>query len=333
MPPKTKNLTFNYAVKSFTGYLEGTSKASLSITSYCADLKSFEDYLKKLAQAVMGSSQRAKEKEKEDLAFSPSVIEKKLTQFLKTMTLKDLEKYSEYLKSQGLKTNTRRRKLLTVRRFFRYLKQRNKIKMDISVRLPAPHKLEKSPEVISYEKLLGEIKKLPMRNLQETRNKALLWVLAETGCRVSEAVKLKFQDVTAEGVEQKNSTLYFIGKNERVILISNELCDIIFKLREQSAEKQAWIFLGFNKFGPLKSAISSRGVELLCKIYEKRLNVGELTPRKLRHSRIAEWLQQGIPQTEIQKILGLKSLYAFRIYAPWINKNELNESKMDIKQL
>ncbi|MFL5814118.1 MAG: tyrosine-type recombinase/integrase, partial [Bdellovibrionia bacterium] len=216
----------------------------------------------------------------------------------------------------GFKTNTRRRKLLTAHRFVRYLSQRNQLLVEAPTKLPAPHKIERVPFTVSHKLLIETIKTLPVTSVLERRNRALLWVLAETGCQVSEITQLRFEHWSKSGSGQNGKAQVVIpGKATRTLAVSSELFAEIEELRAVSNGKSS-VFLGFNKHGPLGAPISSRGVELLVRFYSSRLNIPELTPRTFRHSAVVGWFEQGIAQDEIQKRLGLRTAYAFRAYAP-----------------
>src|SRR5271155_836632 len=91
-----KALEFPKAMKSFMGYLEGTQKAAHTIKNYRLDLLAFQAFL----EGATGSAR------------------------CESLGEKELNLFHEHLQSQGLKTNTRRRKLLTAHRFVRYLSQR-----------------------------------------------------------------------------------------------------------------------------------------------------------------------------------------------------------------
>jgi site-specific recombinase XerD len=230
---------------------------------------------------------------------------------------KELNEYHEFLQSQGFKTNTRRRKLLTAQRFVRYLSQRNQLLVEVPTKLPAPHKIERVPFTVSQKQLIQMIRTLPAVSVLEKRNRALLWVLAETGCQVSEITQLHFDHWSKPNGKAQ---VIIPGKATRTLSVSSELFSEIEELQAVSQGKSP-VFLGFNKHGPLGAAISARGVELLVRFYSSRLNIPELTPRTFRHSAVVGWFEQGITQDEIQKRLGLRTAYAFRAYAPLLKSN------------
>ncbi len=285
---KSTSFPFAAAMKSFIGHLEGTHKAEHTIKNYRLDLLSFETFL----NSATGNPGKKLE--------------------LSQLTTEDLERYHDSLKQQGLKNNTRRRKLMTVRKFLNYLQGRNKIAEPIGKLLLAPHKVERLPQVVPLKALVDAIRALPLDTEILARNRTLLWVLAETGCLVSEATRLRFADWRQ--LEDGNGELEILGKSARKIHVSRELLEAAAQL-QLLAQGREFMFLGFNKFGPLKSPITSRGVELLVRVYAERLGFPDLTPRTFRHSAVISWYERGYTQVEIQAKLGLRSSYAFRTYA------------------
>lgn len=279
---------FPYAIKSFMGYLEGTEKSLHTIKNYRFDLLAFQNFLQN------------------ELAPKPKALHE--------ITADDLELYHQYLKSQGLKTNTRRRKLMTLRRFLSYLAGRKKMSMDLGKTLPTPYKLEKIPATVPHDQLLKAIRSLPSETELDFRNRLLLRTLLETGCLISELSKLRWQDWNGRAIE-------FGGKSPRKVPVSEELTNWAQQLKQKRKGESPWVFMGFNKFGSLRSPISSRGIEILVKAHADRLGFDDLVPRTFRHSAVLGWFQQGMLEGEIQKRLGLKSDYAFRAYAALRSRN------------
>jgi len=300
MQPKSRKtqVSFGYAIRSFVGYLEGTQKALHTIKNYRLDLLAFQDFI-------------AKE-------YSNQLIR------VDQVSVKDLARFREYLEEKGLKANTRRRKILTVTQFMNYLSKRRKLPPDVAKKMPAPHKIERVPLTVSSTQLLKVIQAMSDETLLEARNKALLWTLTETGCLVSEAAQLRFDSWSQAAPE---ITLSLGINTQRQVPVSKELFQAIQKLKSfapqalSTTAKADWIFYGFNKFGALGSHISPRGIELVVRLYGPRLGFPELTPRIFRHSAVLNWFEKGIPQPEIQALLGLKTAYAFRAYELLFNSS------------
>ncbi|MCC7440984.1 MAG: site-specific integrase [Bdellovibrionales bacterium] len=269
------------------GYLEGTGKSLNTIQSYRSDLAAFEAFLTGRGRAGIRLAQ-----------LEPAI----------------LKEYLGALKAGGMRTNTRRRKVLTAHRFLRYLVGRNRLGAELGVKLPAPHKVERVPKVTPIERLRAAVLSLEPANPLQRRNRLLLRTLLESGCTVSEAARLSFADLDPSG---SNASILFRGKAERRVPVPLELCREAEQLRvETGAAASAPLFTGFSKVGPLPGAITPRGVELLVEAHRARFGMPELTPRSFRHSRVLSWHREGVSRAEIQRRLGLKTEYAFRIYAP-----------------
>jgi site-specific recombinase XerD len=274
---------YSKALKSFLGYLEGTQKSAHTIKNYRLDLLAFQKFL--AAQA----------------GNRPIECE--------NLSSADLDRYHTHLKTADLKTNTRRRKLLTAQHFLRYLSKRKQLVMPIPNKLPAPHKVERIPFTVPRRELIAAIRALPAETPLALRDRAMLWVLAETGCLVSEVSTLQAQDWVEEDSKR---VVRFSGKAERSIEVSSELFEEIQSL----ANSQKWLFAGHNKHGSLGTPMTPRGIELLVRHYAGRIGFDQLTPRTFRHSVAIAWFREGMTQDEVQRRLGLKSKYAFRAYLP-----------------
>jgi len=279
-------LQYPYALQSFLGHLEGTGKSAHTISNYKLDLNSFHRFLEKHQKKVQ----------------------------LENVFHKDLQSYSSFLITEGFKVNTQRRKLLTLKKFFKYLASRKLINIELGTQMATPFKVERVPESIDSKILLNHILEVPLTPILSLRNRLLLRTLFETGCSVSEISTLSFYSFLQ--LDKANShVLSFEGKNQRRVPISAQFFSEIQELKRQSKNKD-YPFLGFNKFGPLQGRISPRAIELLVKHFGAKWGIKKITPRIIRHSVVVAWYKQGLSKDEIQKRLGLKTAYSFKIYEP-----------------
>lgn len=272
------------------GHLEGAGKARHTVDAYRFDLRSFAEFLQE-SYAGRGAID------------------------LRAVVRKDLERYHDWLKQAGQKTNTRRRKLMTVRKLMNYLANRRKLDLDVAKRLPAPEKIERVPETIDLVRFRAAVAGLETGSPLSRRNAALLGVLMDTGCGVSEAAGLRWTQV-----DPRSGKIKFVGKGERELKLSVETLTALAKLREGAGEDEL-CFVGFNRHGPMRIGkralgITPRGIEILVKTLAASLGHARVTPRTLRHSAVVEWFRAGVAEDEIQRRLGLRTPYAFRIYGP-----------------
>jgi site-specific recombinase XerD len=283
-----KKIDFPYAIRSFLGYLEGTEKSLHTIKNYRLDLLSFQSFL----EAYRGPRSLAE------------------------LTADDLEHYHAHMRSHGLKTNTRRRRLMTLRRFLSYLALRKKLPIDLGKTLPTPYKLERIPVTVPASELLRAIRAYPGGSELSLRNRTLCRTLLETGCLISEAAKIRWNDWSEP--KAGSAWVEITGKNSRRVSVSDELHEWVHELKKLNGSSKAaatWVFQGFNKFGSQGNGISPRGIEVLVKSCAAQLGFPDLIPRTFRHSAVLGWFQQGMSEKEIQTRLGLKSDYAFRAFS------------------
>lgn len=282
MKKADKTYSFKSAFQSFSGFLVGTHKSVHTVKNYQVDLRSFERYMNSLKK---GTS-------------------------LTELTKHDLERYHEYLKTEGLRANTRRRKLLTARKFLGYLTRRGKVELEVARRIPAPARQERIPAVVPYTELLRQITSLKEGDPLLARNRVLLWTLLETGAQVSELAGLCFDQW-----RESNSiyTLEIRGKRARTIPVSQALFQAVKSLRAQFTQGDT-LFRGHNRYGASHLTLSPRGIELTVKELAPALGFPDLVPRTFRHSAVLHWHQTGVDNKTIRARLGLQSDYAFRVY-------------------
>lgn len=295
--------SFEALLKSFLGYLQGTGKSAHTLQSYRLDLLAFQRFF----QAQGGG------------------------QVLSSTTLQtlDLTHYQEYLQTQGLRANTRRRRLFTVVHWLHYAVRRRQLPQELNRLLPVPPKVERVPTTLSIQELLERIQALPSvdSDLLACRNRLILWLLAETGCLVSEVGSLRVKDFILPPKKQRlvlEEAVFSIhfrptkeGKKPRTLVISKTLAEAVLHfVTQQALPEEAFVFVGFHAVTGLKPPLSSRAVELLVRAYAEKLGHPPLVPKVFRSSLILFWLQQGVPRKEIQTRLGLQTPSVFRVFEP-----------------
>ena len=280
--------------KSFLGHLEGTLKATHTVDSYASDLEAFRQFL-----------------EREQGTKTPD---------WSRLTLEHLQDYSEYLKALGQKTNTRRRKLLTLRKLLRYLHRRKQFGVDLSLQLPTPTKLERKPVLLNYAELEAALDRLPQETELEQRNRLLVRLLLETGALISEVATLRWEHWNA-----RPERILLTGKREREIGVSKTLAEELNRWQARVSASSPWILSGHNRFGSLGGSVSTRGIELAIRQTASALGVPHLVPRMLRQCAVSHWIQQGWTSERIQERLGLLSDYSLRVYFGHIQRsNHMN---------
>ena len=140
------------------------------------------------------------------------------------------------------------------------------------------------------------------------RDLAIVDVLYSTGCRVSELVNMKFEDMDAD-----KGSIKIIGKGKKhntVYLNDSAKLSLEDYLKERKGDSE---YLFASEYRPYNK-ISARSVEQMFRDMAKKLNI-KLTPHILRHTSATLALQSGMPITQVQKMLGHASVNTTQIYA------------------
>lgn len=234
---------------------------------------------------------------------NPVYVKMEITQFplamLDEITPMDIEEYLSYLKyyeKDGEEhTNEERgikRKLASLRTFYRYFYKNELIQTDPAVKVDMPKIHEKNItrlDIDEVAKLLDEVESgesLTKRQKQyhektKTRDLAMMTLLLGTGIRVSECVGLDIDDVDFKNngikIHRKGGAEVIVYFGEEV---RNALLEYMVERQKITAEDGSTnaLFLSLQN-----KRISVRSVENLVKKYAKLVtSLKHITPHKLR---------------------------------------------------
>ncbi len=217
--------------------------------------------------------------------------------------------------SGGAKATTMRRKLASLRAFYRFLQREGLAEGNPFSSLRGPRKAKTLPKVLSVsdverlvsqpardfgEKLIGEYECL--------RDTAIFETLYSTGCRISELTSLKWGDV-----DFARGTAIVSGKGgkDRLVIIGSKARDALSALRDFSSPSDSDALF-----------LSERGLPASPRFVERRMKrylseaslASDITPHKLRHSFATHLLDSGADLRSVQEMLGHSSLSTTQIY-------------------
>lgn len=188
---------------------------------------------------------------------------------------------------------------LSALKFFYHSFLHRKIIEDIKV----PKKAKKLPVVLTR----AELKEL-FKATKAGRNRLILEFLYSTGCRVSEATKIKVDDLElAEGIARVKGGK---GNKDRIIVLSKEWASEIKKYLKRKKIKSEFVFSKKNG-KPISSDTIQRMIK---KAAAKAKITKDVTPHKLRHSFGTHLLENGENIRKIQELLGHSNLSTTQIY-------------------
>lgn len=167
------------------------------------------------------------------------------------------------------------------------------------------------------EHLTNEELEILRNACKDLREKVIVEFLYSTGCRVSEVIESKLNDINwsenslkVHGKGDKYRTVYF-----------NVKCKLLLQEYINTRDSESvHIFVGERK--PHK-ALTKSGIEKLITKIGKRTNINKaISPHVLRHTMATLALQRGMDITLIQQLLGHTNISTTEIYAK-VNTKQL----------
>ena len=207
--------------------------------------------------------------------------------------------FLEYLQNLGLAASSVGRNLVAVRMFFRFLMLEGVVAESTVDLVSSPKLWERLPKVLSPE-MVDSLLIAPVGPFDRyyLRDRALLAVMYATGCRVSEVVGLRLQDVQ---LEENYCRCTGKGNKQRMVSLNPVAGDAIRKYLE--LERPDLVTVAGQDSGHLFLTRSGRvmnreSVWALVQRYAARVGCsGEVSPHTLRHS-FATHLLQVVPTFE-----------------------------------
>ncbi len=219
------------------------------------------------------------------------------------------------------KPRTVKRKIASLKAFFRYMEYRELLETDpfskLNIRFREAKLLPKTIPLHTIETLLAVMyaQREAARSEHErkccARDIAVIELLFATGMRISELCSLKPDDI-----DLKNNTILIYGKGakERIIQICNP--DVMAALtRYQEMFEREIADCGFFFVNRLRRKLSDQSVRYMIMRYAEAAGIRQhITPHMFRHSFATLLLEQDVDVRYIQRMLGHSSISTTEIY-------------------
>ncbi len=218
--------------------------------------------------------------------------------------------------NQGISKRSCKRRLSSLKHFYKYMVNVGYIKDNPFVFVSAPKVETRYPHAL-YKEQIAELFK---RNAERTdelalRDQAILYLLYYSGIRADELVKLDVQSIALKdrvvrvlGKGNKERIIPFTADCQKVLkaYIDKERIVLLRKARDMTPA----LFL--NAQG---ERLTTRGLEYILDAIEEKIGlfVG-LHPHILRHSFATHLLENGADLRVIQELLGHESINATQVY-------------------
>ncbi len=247
-----------------------------------------------------------------DLYYFYIFIKKDLTK----VTFEDVKDYLEHLNLKKEKPSSVRRKISSLKSFYKFLYKNNYIdKKDYPLTKVAYPKMEKKlPKFIYYNDLL-EIINESTKDKDGVRDRLIIEMLYATGVRVSELINIKINDI-----DFNNRRIIVLGKgNKERIVYYGEYAEEVLKEYMKTHERKNHNYLFVNSKG---GQLTDRGVRYIIDNIMSKLSVKtHVTPHVLRHTFATDMLNNGCDIKVVQELLGHSSLKATEIYTHVTNEH------------
>ncbi|QHE63257.1 MULTISPECIES: tyrosine-type recombinase/integrase [Rossellomorea] len=251
------------SIDSFLEWLEQEGKSLNTISTYHQELKKFEHWLQ-------GNHQK-----------------------LGDVTQGDVQDYILFLEEKGKSPITTDKILGAIRTFSKYLKKPH-VTLGIQIQ-----KADKNDEIDVLTKKECEMLLSEVREHENERNIAIVYMLLHTGIRVSELCGLDQSNVD---FHEGNLKVMSPHGEERVIPLSHELKDHLMKYLPLDLMEKALFVSKSNE------RLTERSVQYMLKKYG-------VNAQKLRHTFCQQLIDKGVGLEVVSKLAGHKDINVTKKYA------------------
>lgn len=263
--------------------------ASNSLVSYRRDLRKFADYLRRQRKT------------------------------LHKVGREDIRGFLAQLFRSGLAARSVARHLVSLRNFFRFLRNEGRIAADPTAEVDAPQIGQSLPKYLTADEVEALLGQPDPSAPAGARDKAMLELLYATGMRVSELVGLRLEDMEALlGVVRCRGK----GSKERLVPVGKSALraveSYLRQARSNLARNRASPFLFLNQRG---GPLSRMGFWKIISRYGRSAGIATpLTPHLMRHSFATHLLERGADLRSIQLMLGHSDISTTQIYTHVLKK-------------
>ena len=232
-------------------------------------------------------------------------------EYLKVDTVKysDIRFLLDYYNKNNLKNISIRRKISSIKGFYKYLGLKKGIIDNPFDYVTLPKKEKKLPQYLNYNEMIEIFDVIDITDFLGLRNRLIMELLYATGVRVSELVNIKLKDID---LNCKSITVIGKGNKMRVVFFNDVAKKYLEKYLNESMEKRKDDYLIINNNG---KKITTRGIRLIIdKVIEETSIIKKIHPHTLRHTFATHLLNNGCDLLTVQELLGHSSISTTGIY-------------------
>ena len=220
-----------------------------------------------------------------------------------------------HTRPDGFKPASQRRLHSTLRRFYRWLLDQGRIRIDPLLNIERPMRTERFPKTLS-EKNVEDLLAAPDVNTPRgLRDRALLEVLYATGLRVSELIGLKLFELSlTDGIVR----VFGKGSKERLVPLGEVAADWLRRYLDEGrpallkGSGSDFVFVTARK----SAAMTRQMAWTLIKKYALAAGIARerISPHVLRHAFATHLLNHGADLRVVQMLLGHADISTTQVY-------------------
>lgn len=294
-------VTMPALVRTYLNYLSAIkSKSSLTVLEYASDLRLFFRYITK-ARGLCGK----------DVPFDEINISMLSDDVICSVSLDEAYAFLVYCRNERKNdNNSRARKAVAIKRFYRYLEINGYIKVNKIAFLESPQTKKSLPKYLTLEQSVKLLQSVDGKFKE--RDYCILTIFLNCGLRLSELVGINLSHI------KDDNTLIVLGKGnkERTVYLNQACLDAIsayMAVRPVDGVKDRDALFISNQ----KKRISKQSVQKMVEGYLKKCGLDGmgLSTHKLRHTAATLMYQHGnVDPLQLKEILGHENLSTTEIY-------------------
>ena len=176
---------------------------------------------------------------------------------------------------------TRKRRLVCVKSFLKYAAREGWTDGDLGAHIDLPEQPERLPKPIQEKTRDVLDKALPADTLPQKRDRALIYFLLSSGCRISEALSLDRADWQREPLMVMGK-----GSKERAVVVTPRARAAVEAYLAARDDPSPALFIGFQhgRVGTAGNRLTGVGARYICHQVARRLGLERWHPHQLRHT-------------------------------------------------
>ena len=219
----------------------------------------------------------------------------------------DLRGLLELYQDNKYKSTSIRRKISSLKGFYKYLVRNGKININPFIYVTLPKKEKKLPKFLNINEMDELFIPVDYNDFLSLRNRLIIELLYATGIRVSELVNIKLNDIN-------NDSIRIIGKGDKErIVFFNDVCGKYldkYLIKRKEISKCDYLIINHNG-----KNISTRMIRIIIDDLIKKTSIlKHVSPHVIRHTFATHLLNNGCDLLTVQELLGHSSISTTGIY-------------------